>query len=234
MSALKSFYSSGHSVVQAASTSWNTTIHDAFYGPAYWAHYNPSGGTGAASALVLDTHQYYAFAPFNNLAHDEILENICNISYLLKQPTNASGIPPTLVGEWSLETGQAPNTSASTQPNADNQAKRTWLRLLFEAQLAAYEPRGPGGANAGWYFWSWKQEYPIDTWSYLFGVQEGWIPSDVGNLSQRVFPVLDIGCVDAGFNYTAPKHPGRSGARQSRHGGLVWAGLIVALLTLVA
>jgi len=78
---------------------------DAFYGPAYWSDYdpeNPSAGQ-PADRLTIDTHQYYAFAPLNNLSHSAILDSVCTISQLLKQ-TN-SGIPPTVVGEWSLETG---------------------------------------------------------------------------------------------------------------------------------
>jgi glucan 1,3-beta-glucosidase len=199
---LKSFYANGSSVVQAPNTKWNTTIHDAFWGPGYWANYTPSANV--STALTLDTHQYYAFGQLGNLPHNTILQSICNMSQLLKQPTNVSGIPPTLVGEWSLETGQAPGT----QPDGeDDQTKRTWLRLLFEAQLAAYEPRGPGQASVGWCFWSWKTQYDIDTWSYRLGLQNGWVPANVSDLSQRVFPVLKTGCVDASFNYTAAPDP---------------------------
>ena len=53
-----------------------------------------------------------------------------------------------------------------------------------------------------------KTDYDIDTWSYRRGVAQGYIPSDVSNTSLRVFPILENGCVDAGFNYTAPKNPG--------------------------
>ena len=54
--------------------------------------------------MTIDTHQYYAFSPLNNLPHDTILESICNISQLLK--TTSIGLAPVVVGEWSLETGQ--------------------------------------------------------------------------------------------------------------------------------
>jgi glucan 1,3-beta-glucosidase len=231
MTQLKSFYSSGSAVVLNASTSWNTTIHDAFWGPSYWAKYSPTNSK-PSPAFTLDTHQYYAFAPYNNLPHNDILEHICNVSQILKEHVSSSGIPPTLVGEWSLESGQAPNTSSSSQSNGNDQAKRTWLRLFFEAQLAAYEPNGPGQANIGWTFWSWKQEYEIDTWSYSLGLRDGWIPSDISNMSQRVFPVLDIGCVDAGFKYTAPKHPGRSGSAMTvkTMQWTLWLGMLVSCL----
>jgi hypothetical protein len=34
----------------------------------------------------------------------------------------------------------------------------------------------------------------------------------VSNASTLAYPILDDGCVDAGFNYTAPPRPGRTGA----------------------
>ncbi|TKA47647.1 hypothetical protein B0A54_02021 [Friedmanniomyces endolithicus] len=105
---LQAFYSNGASTVHNATTSNapNVTIHDAFWGPQYWKNYHPtdSAASQPANGLSIDTHQYYAFAPLNNLSHAEILDSVCNISQLLKQPS--SGIPSTMVGEWSLETGE--------------------------------------------------------------------------------------------------------------------------------
>nr|POE90033.1 putative glucan 1,3-beta-glucosidase a [Quercus suber] len=233
MSQLQDFYSDGANTVSAADAGMNVTIHgkskipfhkvvacnetaradrmpppDAFWGPAYWANYNPyANSSGPANRLTLDTHQYYAFAPLNNLPHATILASVCNISQLLKQPRTQSGIPPTVVGEWSLETGSAPD-SHNGRHGADDQARRTWFRLLFEAQHAAYSPSAPGQSSLGWIFWAWKTEYDIDTWSYRNGLAEGYIPGDVGNASQLAFPVLGNGCVDASFNYTAPLVPG--------------------------
>lgn len=62
-----------------------------------------------------------------------------------------------------------------------------------------------------------KTEYQIDTWSYSMGLSEGYIPSDVSNATTLAYPILDNGCVDAGFNYTAPSRPGRTG--QGGHSG---------------
>lgn len=80
---------------------------DAFWGPNYWSDYDPLSNTSASSPdwLTLDTHQYFAFAPFENLPRQDILQHICNTSRLLKSTT--SGIPGTIVGEWSLETGES-------------------------------------------------------------------------------------------------------------------------------
>ncbi len=88
-------------------------IQDAFYGPQYWSDYDPSNPSARspASLVTIDTHQYYAFAPLNNLPHDTILDSVCNISQLLK--LTDLGIPPTVVGEWSLETGTSSSVCAS-------------------------------------------------------------------------------------------------------------------------
>lgn len=210
MTELKEFYSEGANAVLNATArpTLNATIHDAFWGPSYWADYDPTdaAATQPAEQLTIDTHQYYAFEPLNNLPNAQILQSICNISQLLKQ--TSSGIPPTLVGEFSLETGSAPNSSSSSKGEGDDQSRRTWFRLLFEAQNAAYSPNGPGQASSGWIFWAWKTQYDIDTWSYRRGVAQEYIPSDVSNSSTLVFPLLGNGCVDAGYNYTAPRHAG--------------------------
>ncbi|KAK5707246.1 hypothetical protein LTR17_020879 [Elasticomyces elasticus] len=219
---LQDFYAKGASTIQNATveTAMNVSIHDAFWGPNYWVNYNPSnaGASQPASDLLLDTHQYYAFEPLNNLLHSQILDSVCNISQLLKRPS--SGIPATFVGEWSLETGAPPRAWSSSQDQGDDQTRRTWFRLLAEAQMVAYTPDGVGQASVGWYFWAWKTEYDIDTWSYRRGLSDGWIPSDASNTSTYAFPVLENGCVDTSYNYTAPRHPGRSGGgRPGRSGG---------------
>ncbi|WWC59257.1 uncharacterized protein I303_101807 [Kwoniella dejecticola CBS 10117] len=217
MADLKSFYSQASETIRGVNGNINITMHDAFWGPQYWANYNPLPNSTQSTALLdytIDTHQYYAFEPLNNLPHDVILEKVCNVSKILKS-TN-QGILPTIVGEWSLETGHSPNSSSSGLQNKDDsQAKRTWFRLFFESQLAAYQPSasGQGQPSIGWYYWTWKTDYDIDTWSYRRGLAQGYIPSDVSNSSTLVFPILDNGCVDSTFNYTAPRNPGSSGVR---------------------
>jgi len=127
-------------------------------------------------------------------------------------------------------TGHAPNSSSSDQNGQDDQARRTWFRLLFEAQNAAYSPTGPGQSSIGWYYWAWKTEYDIDTWSYREGMSQGYIPSDVSNASTLVFPVLQNGCVDASYNYTAPKHAGSASIGASGSRGLFCLAMALAIL----
>jgi glucan 1,3-beta-glucosidase len=81
--------------------------------------------------------------------------------------------------------------------------------LLFEAQAVAYSPSLSANATIdepilGWYYWTWKTEWEIDTWSYRRGWRDGWIPRDVGNRSTFVFPVREDGCVDEEFGWEAP------------------------------
>ncbi|WRT64964.1 uncharacterized protein IL334_001905 [Kwoniella shivajii] len=227
MSGLKDFYTSASEIIRGVSDTINITMHDAFYGPQYWADYNPlANTTNSNNHFTIDTHQYYAFEPLNNLPHDVILEKVCNVSKILKLTNN--GLLPIVVGEWSLETGHAPNSTSSTVQNKDDsQAKRTWFRLFFESQLAAYSPNGPNQPSIGWYYWTWKTDYDIDTWSYRRGIAQGYIPKDVSNSSTLAFPILDNGCVDSSFNYTAPRNPTSTGFRDlSSIRAVIWACLL--------
>jgi glucan 1,3-beta-glucosidase len=137
-----------------------------------------------------------------------------------------------VIGEFSLETN---TTSSSPHPphrtqnnnNKPSQSQRTWYRLLFEAQIAAYSN------SEGWYFWTWKTEHEIDTWSYRRGWRDGWIPADVGDRGTFVFPLLtegeEAGCVDVGFEWEAPAEVG--GAVRRTEGSmwlLWWIGFVVA------
>lgn len=106
---LKEFYTSGYGVVGVANASGiNTTIHDGFYDPHSWAYYDPNDSTASVAApyLTVDTHQFWAFAPFTDLNKTEILQQICDFGVQIRANQSVSGIPPTLVGEWSLSTGQ--------------------------------------------------------------------------------------------------------------------------------
>jgi glucan 1,3-beta-glucosidase len=219
MSQLKAYYSAaGQTVRQYSNGAMRVLIHDAFWGPGYWAGFDPLSNTTSTSPewLDIDLHNYFAFAPNNNLPQEEILEKICNTSQYLR---NTASLSPVLVGEWSLETGTAPNASPIGRA-AQSQARRTWFRKLFEAQLSSY-------SAFGWYFWTWKTECElqqrewvilsrglitfttddINTWSYRRGIKDGWIPPNISNSSQLIFPILSNGCIDTSYNYSAPKDP---------------------------
>ncbi|KAJ9107163.1 hypothetical protein QFC19_002823 [Naganishia cerealis] len=244
MSRLKAYYSTAAQTVQQYSDSaMRVLIHDAFWGPGYWDGFNPMTNTTSTSPewLDIDLHNYFAFAPNNNLPEDVILEKVCNTSRYLR---NTPSLSPVLVGEWSLETGTAPNSSTIGRAS-QSRARRTWFRKLFEAQLAGY-------SAFGWYFWTWKTECKspgraelrgiaqryaflvddINTWSYRRGIEDGWIPPDISNSSQLVFPILSDGCIDATYNYSAPKNPQPQYGQGSRIIGK--APLLFSLLLLAA
>ncbi|EMD00121.1 glycoside hydrolase family 5 protein [Baudoinia panamericana UAMH 10762] len=233
---LKAFYTQAANVIIASNTSGvNFTYHDAFYNPPPWKNYDPNNVNAVvpAARTTLDTHQFWAFPPLTNLTTTQILERICQYAQTM-DPAN-SHIPPTLVGEWSLSTGYTAN---STTDASQDQAKRTWFRTLFEAQNAAYTPNGPNQASIGWYFWAWKTEYDIDAWSFRKGIQYQYIPSNVSNMSTYAFPILDNGCINTNFSYTAPASSNASGTSTSSAFGLsatqwLQPGLAVAMVGLV-
>ena len=209
-----------------------TTNPDAFWGPSYWSSYTPLANKSQSQqqpTLLLDSHQYYAFPPLANLTRPEILSRICKTSHLLEKNTPQASPPshPTIIGEFSLETN---TSSPHHQPNKNNnlptQPQRTWYRLLFEAQTAAYS--SSSSSSAGWYFWTWKTEHDIDTWSYRRGWRDGWIPADVGDRGTFVFPLLEggeeAGCVDVGFEWEAPARVGGAAAAKGVRGMWWWVG----------
>lgn len=123
MDQLKAFYTAGIKTVRDSSGGkLSATIHgephsslpsalkidpvDAFYGPSYWRNYDPTSTTASSPVnyVAIDTHQYYAFPPLQNLTQSVILQSVCNISKILK---GTSGLPRINVGEWSLETGMS-------------------------------------------------------------------------------------------------------------------------------
>lgn len=156
MEVLREFYTAGANVVGAANMSGiNVTYHDGFYQPTFWKNYDPwnVAATAPAKHVTLDTHQFWGFPPLDNMTAEQILEAVCTFGQKLKAPISQSGIPWTLVGEWSLNSGVTGN---STSISATDPDKRTWFRTLFEAQNAAYSPNGVGQASIGHYYWTWK------------------------------------------------------------------------------
>ncbi|KAI7694526.1 hypothetical protein KC353_g18130, partial [Hortaea werneckii] len=195
--ALKDFYEPSSKIVNV--TGINFTIHDGFYNPHSWANYDPNNPNAQKPApnLVVDTHQFWAFPPLDNLTKEQTVEHICDFG---QQIRNNSAIPYTLVGEWSLSTGITANTTGNTEQDQD---KRTWFRELFEAQNAAFTPFAAGQSSIGWYFWAWKLEYDIDAWSYRRGLSDGYIPSNISDPSTYEYPIKKNGCIDSDHEYEA-------------------------------
>nr|POE56713.1 putative glucan 1,3-beta-glucosidase a [Quercus suber] len=202
MAQLQDFYTKGVTLIHGINSTMNVIIADAFYGAAWWANYNPVPDTPLVYT-ILDAHQFYAFPPLNALDEDGAITRICAQSALLKQNISDSGIPPTIIGEWSLQSGVSTSTNNS---EGLTQERRTWFRLFFEAQIAAYTSNGPGQSAGGWIFWAWKTEGDIATWSYRRGITSKWIPADVSDPNQLAYPILASGCVDSNHSYSAPAY----------------------------
>lgn len=128
MAPLQKFYTVGAQAIGSANSTINVTISgehetrktnlsctltfaDGFFEPHSWKNYDPSNpsATSPAPHLTVDTHQFWAFPPLNNLSTTEILQQVCDLGQQIRQPN--SGIPPTLVGEWSLSTGKLTRSS---------------------------------------------------------------------------------------------------------------------------
>ncbi|KAM0698195.1 hypothetical protein Q7P36_001660 [Cladosporium allicinum] len=223
MSQLKDFYSDGVKVVSSA---------NAFWGPSYWSTYTPLANKSQSQpqpTLILDSHQYYAFAPLANLSRPEILSRICKTSHLLKN-TSSSTSHPTIIGEFSLETNSTPVESHHRQNQNNNnnnkpsQSQRTWYRLLFEAQVAAYSP-SPAATNPS-----------LGAGGGMGGFR---LMSGIGGTF--VFPLLgegeDVGCVDVDFAWEAPAEVGGAvrrmgmGMGEGRLGW--WVGFVVLIAVVV-
>lgn len=78
---------------------------------------------------------------------------------------------------------------------SDQSQYQSWLRLFFEAQIAAYSPNGADQASIGWIFWSWRTENDAEMWSYRRGLAEGYIPANISDTSQLKYKVDKHGCV---------------------------------------
>ncbi|KAF1818090.1 glycoside hydrolase family 5 protein [Dissoconium aciculare CBS 342.82] len=201
---LRSFYTPASNVVGAGNSSGiNITISDGFYNPHSWQNFDPWNPQANQTAphITLDTHQFWAFPPLDKLDKTGVLNSICTFAKNQLRVDPSEGTPPTLVGEWSLSTGV---TSKSSVDAAQDRAKRTWFRQLFEAQNAAFTPTKPGDASIGWYFWSWKTDYDVDAWSYRKGIALGYIPSNISDPSTYAYPIGSDGCIDQTFQWNAP------------------------------
>lgn len=86
---------------------------------------------------------------------------------------------------------------------SDQTQYKSWLRLFFEAQIAAYSPNGADQASIGWIFWTWTTENDAEMWSYRRGLAEGYIPANVSDSSQLQFKVDKHGCVKGLASQTA-------------------------------
>ncbi|RPB07606.1 glycoside hydrolase [Morchella conica CCBAS932] len=169
-------------------------MHDAFKGVSSWEGLpeRTSAGGPESGLLGIDTHMYQCFVKEDkSLTQEKHVEKACGWATELKK---SKGFLSTYVGEWSAATDictypDGTNTAGATcnvdgcqcQSNVDSkqwkQPMKDAVRRYMEAQLDAFEH----GAN-GYFFWAFKGP---GAWSWLNGVQQGWIPQP---LDDRKFP----------------------------------------------
>jgi glucan 1,3-beta-glucosidase len=109
MSELKACYSAASEIVRESSGgSLRVLIHDAFWAPGYLSGFNPVRNTTSTSPdwLDIDLHNYFAFAPNNNLPQHIISSSqICNTSQYLRNTPSLSPVPG-----WRVELGDGDGT----------------------------------------------------------------------------------------------------------------------------
>lgn len=124
------------------------------------------------------------------LTQEKHIEKACGWAAQLQK---SKGFMSTYVGEWSgaidictytdgtNTAGTSCNVAGCQCQNVDNKSwkepMKDAVRSYIEAQLDAFEH----GSN-GYFFWAFKGP---GAWSWLAGVQQGWIPQPLDN---RKFP----------------------------------------------
>jgi len=120
----------------------------------------------AFSNVILDTHLYQCFD-----AKDESRTALEQLAFALNRKETLDEMQekelPTIVGEWSLSLPEKAMSGLSAL-----QAESV-TRGYADAQLLNYE------GTRGWFFWSYKLEYPSE-WNFRHCVERGWLPGSFG------------------------------------------------------
>jgi aryl-phospho-beta-D-glucosidase BglC (GH1 family) len=170
------------------STQSNTVVllHDAFQPLSYW---NGFETTPNFQGVAMDTHIYQVFSNADvQMSWQSHIDTACGT-----QSTLSNFDLWLMVGEWSPAVtdcatylngrgygarydGSYPGstyvgscTGLTGSASTFSSSYMTFLRQFWEAQVISYEK------SNGWLMWTWKTE-SADEWSYLAGLQNGWIP----------------------------------------------------------
>lgn len=167
-------------------------LHDAFQPLSYWSGFEtPPNFQGVA----MDTHIYQVFSNADvQMSWQSHINTACGT-----QSTLSNFDLWLMVGEWSPAItdcatylngrgngarydGSFPGstyvgscTGLTGSASTFSSSYKTFLRQFWEAQVISYEK------SNGWLMWTWKTE-SADEWSYLAGLQNGWIPWSPTNL----------------------------------------------------
>ena len=133
-------------------------FHDSFR-PLAWKNFMQAP---AFTNVILDTHLYQCFGKQDRArTAREQLEFSLNRKKELDEMQHEE--LPTIVGEWSLALPGSDMLELSPLQVAS--VKRAYA----DTQLLNYE------GTRGWFFWSYKLEYPSE-WNFQYSVEHGWLP----------------------------------------------------------
>ncbi len=155
------FYTNASQEIRQLGFTGDLWFHDGFdYDNRLWDGFMVDSGP---FSNYIDSHIYHCFG-----GERQQSEAWSNVMYackhdgdMIRSKTNRL---PTVVGEWSLATGRAPDTQTL--------AGKSWLASFYAAQREAY---GVWSSGAGSFFWNFKIETGADDWNFVEGVQMKWI-----------------------------------------------------------
>ncbi|PWN46560.1 glycoside hydrolase [Violaceomyces palustris] len=200
------FYKRGYGVVRNSSSPSPllVVIGDEFKSPALTDYWRKRLTPPEYQGLAIDSHVYTIFDDDSiRLSPSDRVSHYCS---LLPELSRANSDHWQLIGEWSPSPtdcaqglngrgkgsryqGDLPGSRgkvgecSSKTGDASHFSKgyKRLLATLWQAQVESYE----GGM--GWIMWTWKtQSGKAEEWSYLKGVEHGWIPEDPTSRPQGV------------------------------------------------
>ncbi|KXN67043.1 glycoside hydrolase family 5 protein [Conidiobolus coronatus NRRL 28638] len=166
---LAQYYAEGYAKIHQQYPNLPIILHDTFTPIPQW---NQLPIQNSWKNAVVDTHIYHLYSPAM-LALDE--QGHLDLAKTHEQQLSTSPYP-FIVGEWSLATGRCKTWNSDHSqcleevgPIPFDATYRNFLKNYFNAQVSAYEAKGEG-----WVYWNFKTETSWE-WSYLAGLQQGWI-----------------------------------------------------------
>ncbi|EON68619.1 hypothetical protein W97_07877 [Coniosporium apollinis CBS 100218] len=141
----------------------NNFLHVQFMN-SMWGAGNPAQNLGDRHHTAYDNHRYPKWDPSVPKTQSGYLQASC------RDNVAADGLTPLIVGEWSIS--PADDVEWNGEFEISSGRNSGFYRKWWAAQVMAYEKQ------AGWVFWSWKNELNDFRWGYKQAVEQGIIPKD--------------------------------------------------------
>ena len=186
---------------KAANKDMAVVMHDAFEGPGNWTKLAQSAGP--KGSFVIDTHLYQT-----KTEQDQALDQTQHIQEVCETTIPFGDVNlqvPVIVGEWTATTDICANADGTTIAGYDcntsgcscvSDPSSKWtkplidqMRQFVEAQLNSYE-----AYTSGYFMWSWTDpSTDMGSWSIKTGIEKGFIPNPINDLSKRQYQNLCSG-----------------------------------------